>query len=290
MMQRHAGSHLPCPANREAISCVNGTLVVSLQIHVQLDYWFQDACAVLLQVEAAAMAGQVIEHAQLSVAPSGHFSRVPAQDHVGERIWLRAEGQMLVDYQATVSVDRPVHDCALLPEVPCHLLSGETVPYLLPSRYCPSNQFTDLVAAEFGALDGGAKIMAMRDWVAGHLSYVPGSSTTETTAADTFHGREGVCRDYAHLLITLARAADIPARIASVYALGVNPPDFHAVAEVYLGGAWHLVDATGMATPDEMAVIGIGRDSGDIAFLTAFGPLQLRGQSVGVNRRRLEIA
>jgi transglutaminase-like putative cysteine protease len=83
-------------------------------------------------------------------------------------------------------------------------------------------------------------------------------------------------------MITLARAADIPARIASVYAPGVSPPDFHAVAEVFLGGAWHLVDPTGMASARDIAIIGIGRDIGDVAFLTAFGGLEMRGQSVSV--------
>lgn len=124
--------------------------------------------------------------------------------------------------------------------------------------------------------------MAIRDWISGHLSYVPGSSNAETTAVDTFHGGEGICRDYAHLMITLARAAAIPARIASVYAPGVTPPDFHAVAEVFLGGAWHLVDATGMATGRDTAIIGIGRDIGDVAFMTAFGPLVMNSQSVSV--------
>ncbi|WP_428701150.1 transglutaminase-like domain-containing protein, partial [Staphylococcus aureus] len=79
------------------------------------------------------------------------------------------------------------------------------------------------------------------------MSYVPGSSNVMTTAGDTFISRQGICRDYAHLMICLARAAGVPARIASVYALGVNPPDFHAVAEIFLGGEWHLVDPTGMA-------------------------------------------
>ena len=109
-----------------------------------------------------------------------------------------------------------------------------------------------------------------------------GSSQLETTALDTFVRREGVCRDYAHLLITLARAAAIPARFASVYAIGVDPPDFHAVAEVFLGGEWHLVDATGMASEGEMAKIGIGRDAADVAFLSAFGRCEMIEQKVDV--------
>jgi transglutaminase-like putative cysteine protease len=265
-----------------ATYCANGTRIVTLQIHVQLDYWFEQACDALLQVEVAAIPGQVISQADITITPCDHFARVAAQDHIGERIWLRVEGRVLVDYRAHVTIDQRPHDCADLPSVPPHRLPGEAVPYLLPSRYCPSNQFADFVETTFGAVEGGAKIAAMRDWVAGHLSYVPGASDTDTTAADTFRTRAGVCRDYAHLMIALARAADIPARIASVYALGVTPPDFHAVAEVFLDGGWHLVDPTGMARPNKMAKIGIGRDIGDVAFLTAFGQLKMNSQNVSV--------
>ena len=83
-------------------------------------------------------------------------------------------------------------------------------------------------------------------------------------------------------MVSFARAAAIPARVASVYALGVTPQDFHLVAEVFLSGAWHLVDATGMAQPAHMAKIGIGRDAADVSFLTSFGPAELVEQSVDV--------
>lgn len=253
-----------------------------LQIHVRLDYALSRVCDLLMQIEAAAIPEQRIEAAHIDISPCEHFARVPAQDMIGERIWLRKESELKVDYRATVAIERIVRDVATLPALPPHRLPGETVQYLLPSRYCPSHQFTDFVNERFGHLEGGAKLAAMRDWVAGHLAYTPGSSSFETTAVDTFHSGKGVCRDYAHLLITLARAGEIPARYASVYAPGVKPPDFHAVTEVFLGGEWHLVDATGMAKEAEMAKIGIGRDSGDVAFLTAFGPLFLREQSVAV--------
>lgn len=253
-----------------------------LQINVELDYTLPRVCDLLLQIEAAAIPEQTIEAARIDIADCDHFARVPAQDHIGERIWLRKEGRLQIAYSATVSIERILRDPASLPALQPHRLPGETVQYLLPSRYCPSHQFTDFVEETFGRFQGGARLAAMRDWVAGHLSYVPGSSDSETNAIDTFHGGKGVCRDYAHLLITLARAGEIPARFASVYAPGVKPPDFHAVAEVFLGGEWHLVDATGMAMEAEMAKIGIGRDSGDVAFLTAFGPLIFNRQSVAV--------
>ncbi|MCM0000872.1 MAG: transglutaminase family protein [Erythrobacter sp.] len=253
---------------------------MKLQIDVQLDYWFEASCDVLLHIEVAALAGQRIEAS--AVTGGRALTRVAAQDGVGTRAWLAAEGRMVVDYTARVTIDRPVHDTAALPRTPLHLLPGEAVQYLLPSRYCPSDRFFDLVDARFAGLEGGARIAVMADWIAGHLAYVRGASTVETSALDTFQTRKGVCRDYAHLMIALARAADTPARYASVYALRASPPDFHAVAEVFLGGEWHIVDPTGMASARDTAIIGIGRDAGDVAFLTAFGPLMMNSQSVRV--------
>jgi transglutaminase-like putative cysteine protease len=86
------------------------------------------------------------------------------------------------------------------------------------------------------------------------------------------------------MLITLARAGSVPARFVSVYGPGVTPPDFHAVAEVFLDGGWHLVDATGMATGADVAKIGVGRDAADTSFLTHFAGCTLNRQEVQVTR------
>lgn len=257
---------------------------MKLSIHAHLDYQFDETSDILLQLEAAHIPEQTIEQEDLQLSQCEHMARVAAQDAIGDRIWLRAGGQLIVDYRAIVTINRILADCAVLEKVPPHQLPGETVQYLMPSRYCPSDRFHSFIDEEFGGLDGGALVVAMRDWIHQHLSYVPGSSDTQTTAADTFIARQGICRDYAHLLISFARAAGVPARIASVYALGVEPPDFHAVAEIFLGGEWHLVDATGMAKEGGMAKIGVGRDAADVAFLTAFGMATLNAQSVQVER------
>jgi transglutaminase-like putative cysteine protease len=195
---------------------------MSIAIHSQLDYWFDQPTDVLLQLEAAAIPEQVIESAHLDITPTEHFARVASHDNIGERIWLRVQGQLLVDYRATVRIERVLDDCLDLPLVPPHQLPGETVQYLWASRYCPSDQFETFVGTEFGHVEGGAKVIAMRDWIARHFAYVPGSSDAETTALDTFVRRQGICRDYAHVMITFARAAGIPARIASVYANGTS--------------------------------------------------------------------
>lgn len=251
-----------------------------LSIQAHLDYYFEQPTDVLLQLEAAAIPEQVIEHAHIDVSPCAHFARVAAHDQIGDRIWVQANGQMTVRYEATVAIARILTDCLDLPRIEPRHLPGETIQYLMGSRYCPSDQFQTFVEAEFGGLDGGARILAMRDWIEQSFSYVPGVSNSETTAVDTFIRRQGVCRDYAHVMITLARASAIPARIASVYALGVDPQDFHAVAEVFIGGEWHLVDPTGMAEEASMAKIGVGRDAADVSFLTAYGLATLNAQSV----------
>ncbi|WP_404337678.1 transglutaminase family protein [Sphingomonas sp. MMS12-HWE2-04] len=255
---------------------------MKLLVQTHLDYSFDAPTDVLLQLEVAHIPEQTVEHAHIDLSPCEHFARVQAQDLIGERIWVRTGERLVVDYTATVSIDRVLTDCLDLPKVEPHRLPGETVQYLMGSRYCPSNEFQTFVEAEFGSLSGGARVMAMRDWIENSFSYVPGVSNSETTALDSFVRRQGICRDYAHVLITLVRASGIPARIASVYALGVEPQDFHAVAEVFLGGEWHMVDATGMAQEYAMAKIGVGRDAADVAFLTAYGWANFNRQQVTV--------
>src|SRR5690606_35299724 len=213
-------------------------------------------------------------------SPVEHFARVQGEEGIGDRIWLHAGNRLICDYSARVRIDRQTPDIATLRAVPLHTLPGGAVRYLLASRYCPSDEFQNFVTAEFGHLQGGARVAAMRDWINTSFAYVSGSSTSQTTALHTFVQRQGICRDFAHVMITLARASAIPARMASVYAADVQPQDFHAVAEVYLEGGWHLVDATGMAQADAMARIGVGRDAADVAFMTSYGQAFLVEQRV----------
>ena len=238
----------------------------------------------LMQIEAALLPEQRIVKAALGLSPVEYFARVPGHDEVGERIWLRVERDLIVDYTAEIEINRPADHFAGLPETAPHLLPGDVVDYLMPSRYCQSDLFEPFVEGEFASLSGGARIAAIRDWVAGAFTYAPGATTPHTSACESLLARRGVCRDFAHVVIAMARASSIPARYVSVYAPDVTPSDFHAVAEVFLGGAWHLVDATGMAGPADIAKIGVGRDAADIAFLSTFGDTQLVNLRVEVSR------
>ena len=103
------------------------------------------------------------------------------------------------------------------------------------------------------------------------LKYVPGSSDPIDGAADTLLAGEGVCRDYAHLVVALLRAVNVPARIVSVYAPGLYPMDFHAVAEAFVEGNWRVVDATLLAPRQTLVRIATGRDAADTAFLDNHG-------------------
>lgn len=245
---------------------------------------------VLLQFEAAAIPEQEILAANTRMSDAEHCARVPAQDDIGERIWIRAQGRVEVDYEAQVKLNRLLPEISTLEMLQPHDMPGEAVQYLFDSRYCPADQFQHFVDAEFGGTSGGARIAAIREWIAQHFTYQPGVSDARTGAMDSFIERRGICRDYAHVLVTLARASTIPARYVACYAPGVNPPDFHAIAEVFLndpttpgGGAWHLVDATDMADPAQTAKIGIGRDAADVSFLTSFGPNNFLRSSVRVS-------
>jgi transglutaminase-like putative cysteine protease len=262
-----------------------------IDISVRFAFSLDKLSDVLLQFEAAAIPEQRILVRNTRITDAEHIARIAAQDSIGERIWLHVEGRCEVTYTARTAIRRLLPDIAALARLEPHELPAQAVQYLFDSRYCPAERFQPFVETEFDGTEGGQRIVAIRDWIAGRFTYEPGSSDSTTTALDSFVQRRGICRDYAHVLVTLARASAIPARYASVYAPGVDPPDFHAVAEVFLadptipgGGAWYLVDATGMADPADTVKIGVGRDAADVSFMTVFGEARFEEKEVLVSK------
>lgn len=154
--------------------------------------------------------------------------------------------------------------------------------YLRPSRYAEADKFFGFAATEFQQYRTSVTILEkVASWVGTRLEYVPGSSDPIDGATDTLLAGEGVCRDYAHLVIALLRALSIPARMAAVYAPGCQPMDFHAVAEAFVDGAWHVVDATCLAPRQSMLRIATGRDAADTAFLDNHkGAITLKNMTV----------
>lgn len=168
------------------------------------------------------------------------------------------EGNLAVHYAATI-VGRA--DPAPVTEYDQSL-------YLRPSRYAEADKFFGFASTEFGSYADSATVLAkVSSWVGTRLKYVPGSSDPIDGAVDTMLAGTGVCRDYAHLVVALLRAVNVPARLVSVYAPGLSPMDFHAVAEAFVDGQWRVVDATLLAPRESLVRIATGRDAADTAFL-----------------------
>ena len=172
-------------------------------------------------------------------------------------------GRVTVDYRATVDGEDKA-----APVDPLDLLR-----YLRPSRYAESDRLAGLAGAEFAGLTGPALLSAVTEWVESHVRYVSGSSGPTDGASQTVLAGQGVCRDFAHLTVSLLRAMDVPARLSAVYAPGLQPMDFHAVTEAYVDDAWYVVDPTHLAPRSSLLRISTGRDAADTAFLSTYGGL-----------------
>jgi transglutaminase-like putative cysteine protease len=210
----------------------------------------------LLQVAVPAPASE-----QLTVISGGTFLEPDEFEVDGARVHrlqLRA-GATTITYSASVKdggAPRPV-------------TAADWALALRPSRYCPSDQLEGFAHSEFDATVPRAELVtAVAAWVHRRLTYTSGSSRPVDTAVDTLLTGQGVCRDYAHLTITLLRALEIPARLVAVYAPGLHPMDFHAVVEADVDGTWCVVDATRLAPTRSLVRICAGRDAADTAFLT----------------------
>ncbi len=193
---------------------------------------------------------------------------------------LRAEpGILTVNYQAEVDINHRIDAPECIGEVPIAGLPVNVLPYLYPSRYCESDKLQQVANQQFGNLPTGyTRVDAIRRWVNERTRFASGSTNFNTSAVDTFHQQAGVCRDFAHLMIALCRALNIPARFSSGIDYGADPAlgptDFHAYVEVFLGGRWYLFDPSGTAMPMGFVRIGTGRDAADISFATIFGEIK----------------
>ena len=189
-----------------------------------------------------------------------HGTRLHLVEGVGSG-WLE------VTYEATVEITRPT-------DIPSGLgVEYDQWVYMRPSRYAESDRLAATALRLFPTERGMDRVNAVAGYVHEHFDYISGSSRGTDGAVDTMLAGQGVCRDYAHVVIALLRALGTPARLVSVYAPGLQPMDFHAVAEAWVDGAWHIVDATQLAPRESMVRIATGRDAADTASLTTSGGL-----------------
>ena len=166
-------------------------------------------------------------------------------------------------------------------------LPDDVVLYLLGSRYCETDQLSDLAWSLFGGIEPGAvRVQAILDYVHNHVGFGYEHARATRTALQAHEEQKGVCRDFAHLAITLCRCMNIPARYCTGYLgdIGVPaspaPMDFSAWFEVYLGGEWRTCDARHNRPRIGRVVMARGRDATDVAISTAFGVATLTGFEV----------
>jgi transglutaminase-like putative cysteine protease len=262
----------------------------SSTIEVVLDYQVAAPSHLVFNLEAARCGSQTVTSESLAIEPSVEV-RAYCDEASGNR-FIRFDAQpgpLKLHYRAVVqrgAVEAP----ADLPEVPVNEVPDDILHYLMPSRYCESDVMSRAAQQLFGDLPPGiGRVQAVADWIHDSITYQPGSSDSTTPATEVFVQRAGVCRDFAHLGITLCRALNIPARLVVGYVYFDEPPqDFHAVFEAWLGGRWVLFDPTRMAPTDRLVRVGTGRDAKDVAFGTIFGPVTMCGKSISVCERQDE--
>jgi transglutaminase-like putative cysteine protease len=197
-------------------------------------------------------------------------------------------GRSVISYDALVTVPDAVEDFDEdAPEIRPADLPDDVLIFTLPSRYCLPDVLGAEAWARFGQLPKGyRRVQAIMDYVHNHLKFSYGTSGPWTTAADVHSSGYGVCRDFAHLAVSLCRALNIPARYVFGYLPEIEVPpkdapmDFAAWTEVYLGGRWWTFDPRNNERRKGRVLIGRGRDAGDVAMATTFGAPYLESMVV----------
>ena len=252
-----------------------------IRLELQIDLYYQvndgQGADFVFNLHPALTPAQTLTGENLALSQS-IVPEISTDSATGNRyIRLHADpGPLTVSYAAMVDLVHHRADPASLAEVPVRQMPLAVMQYIYPSRYCQSDRLVKFAINEFGHLwQGHARVQAIQNWVQQHVKFTSNTSNSNTSAVDTLIEQVGVCRDFAHLMIALCRAVNIPARMATGTDYGADPglgpPDFHAYVEVFLGERWYIFDPSGTAMPMGFIRIGTGRDAADVAFATIFG-------------------
>ena len=244
------------------------------RVSARLEYAARFPSTLILNVHAQRSASQTIVDEQFSVEPEVTVEAFPSEGNDSRFVRLETgrNQQLAISYSALVDCAVQAAPRGAIEPTPVGELRASTIPYLFPSRYCQSDKLNRLAWDLFGMIENTyQRVLAVSDWIHDNVEYVPGSTDSMTSAYDTVTQRTGVCRDFSHLGIALCRALNVPARYYSGYAHGLEPPDFHACFECFLGGSWMVFDATRLTQATDLVRTGTGRDAADAAVATIFG-------------------
>ena len=252
--------------------------MIKLQLSLELNYEIlQPGCDFIFNIHAAHTRAQNVVQENLTISqPVAHdVYSDPVSGNRNMRI-TAGVGPLKLQYSATIQLTHHSMRPQDLAEVPVARLPAPVLNYIYPSRYCQSDRLHKMAIREFGHLwQGHSRVEAIQEWVRQHVTFSPCTSNGSTSAIDTLIEQVGVCRDFAHLMIALCRAVNIPARFATGIDYGASsvlgPTDFHAYVEVFLGDRWYIFDPSGVAIPMGFVRFGTGRDAADAAFATIFG-------------------
>lgn len=242
-----------------------------------LEYAIKFPSTLIFNIHAQKNTGQKIVEEKFLVTPQVAVEEFNLENGGNRFVRLEtgAASNLTVDYSATVDCATELVPASGVDPMSIAEMDRNAIPYLFPSRYCQSDRLGKLAWDLFGKIaDPYQKVVAIDDWIHTNVTYAIGSTDSETSAYDTVVQRQGVCRDFAHLGIALCRALNIPARYFSGYAYQLNPPDFHACFECYVGGQWLIFDATRLVPLNGLVRIGTGRDASDAAVASIFGGVQ----------------
>jgi transglutaminase-like putative cysteine protease len=259
-----------------------------VQVGCEFQYGSAGSTPAVWQVRPRAEPAQRLVFESWDTQPS--MPRTSYHDGYGnvcDRLTLPA-GNAVVRYDALVEVPGVFDDAdETARQVPVELLPDETMVFLLPSRFCLSDALRDRAWDLFGGTEPGwARVVAVCDWVHENVRFQAGSSNALTSALDVWESRMGVCRDFAHLGLTLCRSLNIPARYVFGYMPDVGVPlpdepmDFCAWFEAYLGNRWWTFDPRNNVPRIGRVVIGRGRDALDVAMVTTYGAPILQAMTV----------
>jgi transglutaminase-like putative cysteine protease len=248
------------------------------KIFSELQYEVYSPTTFIFSIQASRSQSQLIIEESLLTNPELSTEEIAGIDGASRFIRLKADGnsKFTISYQAKVDIDyNTIHQRRLSQAVPVSKLDDDVMPYLFPSRYCQSDKLQKLAIKEFGNIATAyGKVAAITEWIYNNVEYTSGTTNSSTSAFDTLTERVGVCRDFAHLGIALCRALTIPARYFTGYAYNLNPPDFHACFEAFIGGEWLFFDPTKLVPVNGLVKIANGRDAADAAVASIFGNAQ----------------
>jgi len=260
------------------------TFEATLRVGCSLVYESTGTATVLLNVQPRPDRNHAVVFEALTLGddlPASEF-----RDSHGNRVWRvqLAPGSNLFRHDAIVAVSSGPDNHGLPPCLPLSpdQLPSELFRYVLPSRYCDSDKLTDFAWEKFGQVEHGLpRVTAISQWVHENLEYRYMSGRADLSAWDILQRGYGVCRDFAHVVIALNRTFNLPARYVTGHLPDIEFPDpdnhmdFHAYAEVYLGGHWFTTDARFHVPRIGRIKISCGQDAVDGAFSTIYGAASL---------------